>query len=185
MVLFHELGHAVAAWVTGGSVTEIGLNPMQGGHTLTKGGFRLLILNAGYLGSLAAGVGLLWASRTEKHARIAAWTLAAVTGITAMLFVRPFFGFGQVFALVATAGVAALVRFGSAELTAMALRGLGVFSVLYALFDIRDDVFRAPSDAVTDASMLAEATFIPSVFWGALWLVIGVFTLWKVRKWIV
>jgi hypothetical protein len=61
---------------------------------------------------------------------------------------------------------------------------LGVFSILYALFDVRDDVFYAGSDVVSDATMLASLTGVPSVVWGAVWLVAGVAVLWFTRKWV-
>ena len=84
VVMFHELGHAVAAWLTGGTVVEIGLNPRQGGHTLTQGGFRLLILNAGYLGSLLAGVLLLLATRAERTARVTSGNANEVPGTSSL-----------------------------------------------------------------------------------------------------
>ena len=52
VVFFHEMGHALMTVITGGRVAELGLNHMEGGHTLSMGGNRFLILNAGYLGSL-------------------------------------------------------------------------------------------------------------------------------------
>ena len=55
---------------------------------------------------------------------------------------------------------------------------------MYALFDVRDDVFYAGSDVVSDATMLAAATGIPSVVWGVVWLVAGVAVLWFSRKWV-
>ena len=45
VVLFHELGHAFVTVLTGGSVVELGVSLDQGGHTLSRGGNRFLILN--------------------------------------------------------------------------------------------------------------------------------------------
>jgi len=182
VVLFHELGHAVAAWATGGEVVEIGLSARQGGHTLTRGGVALVILNAGYLGSLLAGLGLLAATRREKAARVVAWVLPVAMLALAIGLIRPIVGFGFVFTAIAAVAFAALARYGTADLVRWVLRGLGVFSVLYALFDVRDDVFRGTGGS--DAHMLAEATMIPAAVWGLGWIALGLGLLWLTRKWI-
>jgi hypothetical protein len=54
---------------------------------------------------------------------------------------------------------------------------------MYALFDVRDDVFRAPGDAVSDATMLAELTGLPASLWGLGWIALGGLTLWLSRRW--
>jgi hypothetical protein len=185
VVLFHELSHALAAVLTGGEVESIGLSIDQGGHTQTRGGFRFLILNAGYLGSLLWGVALLAAARRPNTVRAVAFALAFVLLVTSVLYIRPVVGFGFLFSLLAAAGVAALARYAPAHVTAGGMKGLGVFSVLYALLDIRDDVFRAGSAALSDATMLSQATGVPSLVWGVAWLGAGGGVLWLVRRWIV
>ena len=79
VVLFHELGHALMAWLTGGEVVSIGLSPDQGGVTYTRGGWRVAILNAGYLGSLTFGGLLLAVARTERGARAAVEALLSAS----------------------------------------------------------------------------------------------------------
>ena len=55
VVFLHEISHGIAAVLTGGSIVRIGLSFDEGGVCLTRGGWRLLILNSGYLGSLLWG----------------------------------------------------------------------------------------------------------------------------------
>ena len=55
VVLFHELSHGLAAIVSGGAIERIELSVEQGGVCYTRGGSSFLILNSGYLGSLACG----------------------------------------------------------------------------------------------------------------------------------
>ena len=43
VVLFHELGHALAALATGGEVLSISLSPDEGGVTHSRGGLRFFI----------------------------------------------------------------------------------------------------------------------------------------------
>lgn len=182
VVLFHELGHALAALLTGGEVVSIGLSPDQGGVTHTRGGFRFLILNAGYLGSLAFGLVLLAGARTPRRARIGVGTLATILVLATLLWVRPLISFGFGFSLIVTGGILLLARKAPDELVQTALRTLGVFSVLYALWDIRSDVFVSGS-GTSDASMLAELTWIPAPVWGLTWLGVGAASLWGTRRW--
>lgn len=185
VVLFHELGHASAALLTGGSVVSIGLSPSQGGVTHTAGGNAFLVLNAGYLGSLLAGAGLLYASRKPRVARRAVQFLAVLLAATTILWVRPLFSFGFVFAILATAGVLALSRWASDFVAQLSLRVIGVFSVLYALWDVRVDVLSSQPGAVSDATMLAELTWLPAPVWGIAWLLAGIAMLWASRRWLV
>ena len=182
VVFFHELGHALAALLTGGEVLEIGLSPNQGGVTHTRGGIRFVILNAGYLGSLGFGVALLATARSPRSARFGVAGLAGLLAVATLLWVRPLASFGFGFALLTTCAILLLARKGTDGLVQLCLRTLGAFSALYALWDIRSDVLSG-SRGLSDAAMLAELTWIPAPIWGVLWLGIGVFTLWKTRTW--
>ena len=58
---------------------------------------------------------------------------------------------------------------------------LASLSVLYALFDIKDDLLHLSGGGETDAAALAKLTFIPAIVWGVAWgalsLVLVFFTL--------
>ena len=184
VVLFHELGHAIATWATGGTVIEIGLSPQVGGHALSQGGWPFLIANAGYLGSLVWGIALLAIARRRGSTRVALGLLGLMVGVVALLYVRPIFDFGFGFCIVASVALLVASKLLPTVAAQVVLRGLGVFSILYALFDIRDDIFLSGPGVVTDASILAASTGVPSIFWGVLWLALGVGVLYATRKWI-
>ncbi len=57
--LIHELCHAIAALLTGGSIEGVRLNLDGSGATLHRGGWMPLIASAGYVGTTAAGLALL------------------------------------------------------------------------------------------------------------------------------
>ncbi len=185
VVLFHELGHAGAAWLTGGEVMEIGLSPNQGGVTRTMGGWRFFILNAGYLGSIVAGASLLFLGRTPRRAKWGLWGLVFVLTLSTFWLVRPLISFGFGFALLASIALAAIARIANEDWSQMLLRGLGIFSLLYAVWDIRDDIFADRPGLISDATMLADLTFIPGPVWGVIWLIVGLGTLFALRKWLV
>ena len=60
VVFMHELSHGLAAVFTGGSIEAISVSAQEGGHAITRGRSRFIILSAGYVGSLILGVGLLF-----------------------------------------------------------------------------------------------------------------------------
>jgi hypothetical protein len=171
VVLLHELSHALAAAVTGGSVTRIVLDPDQGGATYTQGGSRFVTLSAGYLGSLAWGALMTEAARARRiRTRYVNGLIGAlVVGLT-LLYVRSWFGvaFGFAFGL-GLLGVAAKL---SAGVNRLLLLALGLTSSLYAILDIKSDVLDRPL-LRSDAFMLAEVTGVPTTAWGVIWIALA------------
>ena len=76
--VFHEFGHALMCWLTGGSVHGIVINPDESGLTRFVGGSACLTLPAGYLGSTFIGSLLVFAGFSEQVSR---WAFYAVSGI--------------------------------------------------------------------------------------------------------
>ena len=54
-VFVHEMGHAIACWLTCGTVKKIQVETNEGGVTKYVGGNRCLIIPAGYLGGALCG----------------------------------------------------------------------------------------------------------------------------------
>jgi hypothetical protein len=159
-VLLHEGGHALMAVVTGGRVVEIVVNAEESGHTLTSGGIPLLILNAGYLGSMLAGLLLTSVPRVARGPTL----LAAVLALVALWFI-PVFSFGFLYTALVAIGLGLLAAKGSHRLCGLVLRGLGLFIVADAVRDILSDAGQG------DAALLAQATWVPALVWTGLWLV--------------
>jgi hypothetical protein len=167
IVYLHELSHALAAILTGGSVVEISLSPYQGGHAVTRGGSRFLTLTAGYLGSLAIGMALLMVALKTDADRIVLGLLGAFTLLVTALYIRDWFALG--FCIAAGAAMLAAARYLSVEINDLILRVIGLTSILYVPYDIFDDTIRR-SGIRSDAYMLAEEYGGPTLFWGGLWL---------------
>ena len=170
IVFFHELSHAIAAWMTGGSVDSISLSPQQGGLTVTRGGNVFLTMSAGYLGSLLIGV-LVFLVAVRSHAdRVLMGVLGAVMLLVAALFIREWF------ALAFTVGTGlvmlASARYVPHEMNDLALRVIGLTSMIYVPLDIFSDTI-ARSGIRSDAYMLAERFGGATVIWGGLWLLIS------------
>ena len=178
VVFAHECSHALMAVATGGTVASIELAWNQSGATWSTGGIPFLVLNAGYLGSLVSGIVLLKGAARPRGMCV---TVGLVSGIVALGWM-PWISFGFLWVMLYAAGLIAVGLRAPPWLAALLLRVYGVFSILYALGDIHADVFGAPAGAVTDATMLAELTGVPSVVWGVGWLIVGIGVIWRMGR---
>lgn len=176
VVLFHETGHALATVLTGGEVVALSVSANESGETRSAGGWPLVTLNAGYLGSLGWGCLLLWGSRRATGAQALAAALAFFFLAVALFWVRPILSFGFLLTGSTALMFGTLARWGGDGFAALVLRIIGIFSVLYALGDVVDDVLLRPG-APSDAKFLQERTGIPSLVWGLGWSVISLATL--------
>lgn len=178
VVTFHELGHALVALLTGGEVLSIQVNIHEGGLTQSVGGWQFLILNGGYLGSLCFGLLLLLLAKKPGRGKLLSFFLGIGLLLVGALWVP--LSFGLAYVLLSGLSFLYLSRRVGADLVDFLVRGIGLFSVFYALFDIRSDVFSG--GGISDASMLAELTGIPAVLWGVGWLAVSVALLWVLRR---
>lgn len=182
VVLLHEVSHAAAAVVTGGTVDRILLNAQQGGATYTRGGSAFLTLSAGYLGSLLWGVlfVVLAFSRWLKPRWIMG-TVGALVLLLTLFLVRGLFG--MAFGLAFSAALLAGAKYLSQGWNRAFLLGLGLTSTLYAILDIKSDVLDRPQ-LPSDAAMLAEMTGIPTAVWGFLWIGIALLVSAWLLRWV-
>lgn len=171
VVFLHELSHALTTVLTGGEVVSLSISPHQGGLVMSRGGNRFLTLTAGYLGSLLIGVSLLiFALRTHAD-RIMMSVFGIAVLIVAALYIRDLFALSFTIGT----GIAMLggARFLSHDINDLALRVIGLTSMIYVPYDIFSDTI-ARSALRSDARMLAEEFGGTTVMWGGLWLVISV-----------
>jgi len=170
VVFLHELSHGLAAWLTGGSVEAMTLSPLQGGATTTRGGNLFAIISAGYLGSLLLGVALFLLALRSNWDR---WVMSALGGVMiaiAVAYMRE--PFALIFCLGAGVVMMGIANFLPHEVSDLALRLIGLTSMLYAPLDILDDTLRR-THLDSDAVMLAREFGGSSQMWGGLWLVIS------------
>ncbi len=179
VVHFHESGHALATWLAGGRVDSIAVDFAQGGVTRSRvpaGLFpHVLVASGGYLGSMGFGAGILyWAGRSASGKSVLEG-LAAFLVVALGLWARD--GFTIFFTAAMALLFAVLARVLPPKWSRITALFLGVFSALYALWDIRDDLILRQSSR-SDAGVLAAATGIPALFWAVLWLGLACLVLW-------
>lgn len=173
VVLLHEVSHGLAAVATGGRIVAIELSPAEGGLCTTAGGWAVVVLSAGYVGSALWGALFLvlgFRGRPRAHRALTALLGAALVLLT-LVYVRSAFGF--VYGLAAGVLLAGVARWLPDGASSFVLRLLGVTSLLYAPWDIVSDLILRSVPA-SDASALARMTGVPSLAWGVAWLVASV-----------
>jgi hypothetical protein len=170
VVFLHELSHALAIVLTGGSVESFSVSPQQGGLVIGRGGNRFVSLSAGYLGSLLLGMGLLIIALRTDMDRAVLGVFGGVMLLVTLLYVR------DPFAMAFCAGFGAVMLgvawYLSRKLCDLVLRVIGLTSMIYVPFDIFDDTIRR-AGLRSDAYMLAEEFGGTTLMWGGLWLVLS------------
>jgi hypothetical protein len=165
----HEYCHAIAAWVTGGSVGQIVIENNAAGATLTGGGNEWIISSAGYVGSAIVGAILLRLAHRDRLMRVALTGAAIVLLAGMVAVVRGHMlgvGIGVVSAvalliaarLLPSAGVVFLAQFLAIQQCAAS------FQAFYWLF-----VATNVGNGTNDAAAMAALTHVPAVFWASLW----------------
>ncbi len=170
VVFMHEVSHGLAAVFTGGSIESISVSLNQGGLTTTYGGSAFAIASAGYVGSLIIGVILFLVALRSNFDRAFMVVLGIAVLLIAAFYIRETFALA--FALVIGVMMLASARYLSVALNDIAIRVIGLTSMIYVPYDIFDDTI-ARSDLPSDAYMMAEMFGGPTVFWGGMWLVIS------------
>lgn len=170
IVFFHELSHGLAAMATGGSIESLSLSPDEGGLAITRGGNRFLTLSAGYVGSLLVGVALFLIGLRTRLDRAMVAALGLCTLLITALYIRD--GFALVFCILTGAALLGMARYLPQAANDLALRIVGLASMLYVPQDIVSDTI-ARSHLQSDARMLAEEFGGATVLWGGAWLLIS------------
>ncbi|OVE81981.1 hypothetical protein BVY03_01650 [bacterium K02(2017)] len=180
IVFFHEASHAFMTVITGGEVITLVVNPRQGGHVLSQGGIRFLILSAGYLGSLLWGslIYLLAVrSRFDKHIM---FILGLIIILISAFYVRDFFALS--FSLITSIAMMACGLKLNKNINDSILKIIGLTSMIYVPLDIYSDTI-ARSGLKSDAFMLAEEYGGFTMMWGGIWLLVsGVLLFVTIKK---
>ena len=179
VVLLHEISHGLAAVLTGGAIESIDLRFDEGGVCRTRGGWPLLILNAGYLGSLFWGATFLVLGERRTRSRSVIAAIGAFTLVVTLLYVRTLFG--VVYGLLAGGALLAVAARLRPAVSEVLLAAIGATSALYAVWDIASDVLFRHSNQ-SDAAALAAFTSVPAIVWGVAWIAVSVGVLGYVLK---
>lgn len=188
--MIHEMGHAVACVLTGGSVQGMTIVPDGQGHgglTFSRGGIPFIYSQTGYLGTTLAGCALIALGRFPQWSKGILFTLGAVFGIASLTFM-----FGTVLhggimqglgsmliGLAMAAGFIWVSLKVNVRFANLLLLFIGIQVGMNAINDVTFLVsqsfgFGFAPVAWSDATNMAKMTGIPSFFWAILWSALSV-----------
>lgn len=188
VTFIHEGGHAIAALLTGNSVSSLSVASDGSGLTYSTGsGFfsRIFISSAGYLGATAFGALLLVLIRRTVAARAVLIGSAALIGGLTLIFglFKPLFSgtwgslagvpFTVVAGIILSLGLLAVAKYSSPRMATFFVSFLAVQCVLNALLDLKTLLFLSSpftlGEVHSDAGNMAAYTGVPAIFWTMAW----------------
>ena len=182
VVLVHEMSHGFMALVTGGKILEIKIGLDEGGACETEGGLPLLIVSAGYLGSMLFGGMILYLSTRRLFVSLVYGVLTLILGAAVFTVLEG--SFSRTFACSLGGSFIFLGFLAPGFLGGFFLRVMGTVSCLYSIVDIYSDTLaNGPAAAVqNDAVVFAQLSGIPAETVGAVWLAVSVIFFLMVLK---
>lgn len=171
VVLFHEASHGLGALFTGGKLLYIEITPNEGGLARIVGGWRWVSVSAGYLGSMLWGAVIYKAAHLPRFQGKVSALLGLILLALTLFYVRTITGvllglsFGGV--------LLASSKYFSSNLNGWFLKIIGLVSMLYAIFDIKDDLISRTVPG-SDAWAMSQIVPLPPVLWGLIWIVMAI-----------
>jgi hypothetical protein len=179
VVFFHESSHALVTILTGGYVEELVIVKEQGGHVISSGGNRFVILSAGYLGSLLWGVGIYISSvKTDYDKKIMAFLGISIMVIT-VLFTNSIFNW--IFGALTGGIMLTSAKFLTIACNDFLLRLVGLTNMAYVPLDIYGDTI-SHSYLRSDAFMLANEFGGTTILWGCVWILTSLMVIFYCLK---
>ena len=86
VTMIHELGHGLAAILTGGDFVKFEVMSRGAGVAYTRGGSRFIVIQAGYLGTALFGASLLLLTHRTSYRRQVAMGLGVLIGVLSVLY---------------------------------------------------------------------------------------------------
>lgn len=165
----HELCHALAAHLTGGSAMAIYVYANGSGLTPVLGGVLLVVASAGYVGASVVGAGMILGGRTPGGAKTVLRALAVALALSTVLFVR-----GDTVGLFAgilwVGGLWLMSTYLKDRALLFAAQFLGLQQCLNSLQSLYDLLrISAGGSGHSDAGLMASRSGIPAIVWAVAW----------------
>ncbi len=184
---FHEMGHGLMALILGGSFIDLEINSNGSGLARWSGSLFLgdfgkaAVAGAGPMGPTIAGAICIIASAKEKWTKVALYILSAVLFISAIYWVRSWFGIPVVIGFGILTSFIALK--GNRQFQRYTLIFLGVQSCLSVYLSI--DYLMMSHGTVggetmnSDTAVMEQYLFLPNYIWGGFIILGSILTIWK------
>lgn len=200
-VLLHEMSHALACVMTGGSVSGLTIVEDGNGHgglTFTHGGIAFIYMQAGYLGETLWGCLLIALSRFSRLSKFILMALGLLMGFSSIYFMaggilNPSLFLAEIGSLLWGLALAAGLFYVGLKLSNRWAHALLLFlavqsclSSLQGIFVLFLQSMGAFPGVWSDATNMENMTHIPAVFWGSSWALFSIgmlsWTMWMTFK---
>lgn len=171
VVLLHEISHAFATLISGGKIIEMNIGFNLDGKCETEGGNVFFIASAGYLGSLLWGL-LIFTAPNNKQTGFWIIILISTLIVVTSIFVTANSTF-VILALILSTLLISSAFFLRIPIITIVVRGFGLISCVYVLFDIKDDLL-SHANVLSDAFILSNLINIPVTLIGLSWAFISI-----------
>ncbi|GAB4576298.1 MAG: hypothetical protein Kow0077_32040 [Anaerolineae bacterium] len=175
----HELGHGLAAILSGGSFRAYQVYASGAGVATTASPSPWLVIPAGYVGTALFGAALLYLNNRTGRSRWLSAVLGGGFALMTLLFAR---NLTSLLAGALTAAVLLLLAWkGAPILNRFVLNVLAMLTGLHAVLDIRGllgnlnaDILARQGRVPNDAYAMAQAVgILPPAGWAILWMLIA------------
>lgn len=173
-VFTHEISHAIACWLTCGTVRGIEVNHREGGVTRFQGGCRFCIIPAGYLGASFWGMVFVIMSGGRKTSTFAA--IGFITALIVALFYSPnkFTVYLNLGYAIITSVFTLVEWFWFTPILAFVILLYGVFIGTYAISDIYNDLIYRTVEGSDAYALYEEVPCCLPKCVGVQWLIIAI-----------
>lgn len=187
---FHEMGHGFSALLLGGNFIRLDIFPDGSGLAAHSGSSylgnigRALIAAGGPVGPTIAGSVFIIASKKEKPAKLILLLLSFILIVSAILWIRTFFGLSIIIAFGLITGLIALKGKPSLQKASLQFLGIQAFMSLYLsinyLFSKGGVVDGKAFNS--DTQVMADNLLLPFWFWGGLIILLSLFLIYLSLK---
>ena len=170
--VFHELGHALMALFTSGSILKIQLSYDTSGSIHTQSKYwiaKVFVSLAGYPFASAIAYAFWWLIKSEQYSIILIVTTIAIA-LSLVLWVRN--TYGVIWCLLSLSGLFATFYFKkdfAIEALAIIITGVITIESIVSAFVLLYISLTSPKEA-GDATNLKTFTYVPAFIWGLLFV---------------
>lgn len=175
----HEIGHGLAAILTGGYIKSFYITSKLGGSANIAEGHRFTVALAGYLSSILIGFLFFIFSNSVNKSKIMNYSIASLLLILVASVVRDQFTIIAILISITYLIISAV--FYPKNLFLLNNKIIGIISILYVITDIFNDTILKNS-INSDSFVLERITGFSAYLWGFLWLAIAIFVLFLLLK---
>lgn len=192
----HEFSHAIATVLTGGHVSAMTIVPDGMGHgglTMSQGGLRFLVIQAGYMGTTLFGCILVALSKYPKLSKATLIGLSVITLFSTLFFIGPgIFSmsfFQSLMSFVVGLILSGAMFYAGTKLKYAQAHWLLLFLAINMAMDSINSIWVVVGSSMNPLAPFSDATnmqhefFLPAILWSLIWagtsLAMLSLTIWK------